>query len=278
MSLSDNFIIRKKLPIKLKQQPENIIIRKKIKLKLKSHEITPPPIQQKSTNNVEQKYKKPQITLKKSPMDQLNNYLDEKFKHHLMFIKDSWTEVKHKIRLDSNGQECWWDLELLLKHFAEQLNISCMANPSPQWPSNPFNRHPFDKSQLLLLGKQIKELKIPVNYMVKELFNYLQTKFRYLPIDKFTATFIGYVSSNYRYRHVNYKDSQSNYVGYWIKKTEPLTLFEERYNELKLIPPGEYDEENDRIIETEEYAFYKDILNTMPAETIDLDNNAMETF
>ena len=89
MSLSDNFIIRKKLPIKLKQQPENIIIRKKIKLKLKSHEITPPPIQQKSTNNVEQKYKKPQITLKKSPMDQLNNYLDEKFKHHLMFIKDS---------------------------------------------------------------------------------------------------------------------------------------------------------------------------------------------
>ena len=108
-------------------------------------------------------------------MDQLNAYLDKHFMYSLMMMKDSWSEVKHKIRLDHNQQECWWDLELLLRQFAEQLNTSTMNNPAPQWPSDPFNRIPFESAQLSLLGQQIKELQIPVNCMVKELFSYLQT-------------------------------------------------------------------------------------------------------
>lgn len=289
MATGDNLIIRKKIPIKLKEMPHlaesNVIIRKKIQLKLKDsynkhinpqETIKSPVLEVKKP---EAEIRKPQIMLKKKPViNQLNQYLDDNFKHHLMYIKESWSEVKYKIRLDNNNQECWWDLELLLIHFAEQLNSSAMSNPSPQWPSNPFNRVPFDKSQLSKLGKQIKELKLPVNYMIKELFNYLQTKFRYVNIEKFTGSFIAYVSSDYRFRIVNCKDSQGNYTGYWVKKTDPLSLFEERYIELKHITPGEYDDETDRIVERDEYIFYKDILNSMPQETIDLGSVAQESL
>ena len=270
--MTDNLVIRKKIELKNKsidsisENQNNVVIRKKIQLKLKG--VTNEPL------------KKPQILLKKksSSIDQLNQYLDENFMHHLMLIKESWSEVKYKIRLDNSGKECWWDLELLLLHFAEQLNISCMSNPSPQWPSNPFNRQPFTKSQLLKLSNQIKELKIPVNYAIKELFNYLQTKLRYVTIEKFTSFFIEYISQKYRYKLINYRDSQDNYIGYWVKKNEPITLFERRYNEFKLIAPSVYNEDIDRLVETPEYKFFKDILNSMPKETVDFGSIALESL
>lgn len=271
--MTDNLVIRKKIQLKNKivdpqsisEDQNNVVIRKKIQLKLK--ELT------------DDSLKKPPISLKKkSSIEQLNQYLDENFIHHLMYIKESWSEVKYKIRLDNSGQECWWDLEILLLHFAEQLNISCMSNPSPQWPSNPFNRQPFTKSQLLKLSTQIKELKIPVNYLIKELFNYLQTKFRYVPIEKFTACFIAYVNHNYRYKLINYLDSQDNYIGYWVKKNESFTLFERRYNEFKLVTPSVYNENTDQLVETPEHKFFKDILNCMPKETVDFSSIALESL
>ncbi len=276
MATANNIIIRKNISIDSKDKCEdNKIIRKKIQLKLK-------PEKNKIIHNCDRIEKTKLIlkkkTVEKSPMEQLNFHLDENFKHHLMFIKDSWSEVKHKIRLDTNNQECWWDLELLLKHFAEQLNVSCMSNPSPQWPSNPFNRIPFNKSQLILLGKQIKELGISVNYMLIELFNYLESKLRFLTIDKFCNSFIEYVNHHYHYRIINYKDSQGNYLGYWVKKKDELSLFERRYAEFKLITPREYDNSTDQLVETAEYLFYKDILDSMPEESIDLDLIANEKF
>lgn len=247
----ENQIIRKKIPLKLKTPAPatgpNTVIRKKLQLKSKVP----------------------------STIEQLNRYLDENFHHHLMYIKDSWSEVKHKIRLDSGGRECWWDLELLLLDFAEKLNYSCMSNPSPQWPSNPFNRIPFERSQLILLGKQIKELKIPLNYTVIELFKYLETSRRCY---SFTKHFIAYLDQHYRFRLINCKDSQDNYIGYWVKKSEPMTLFERRYHDLTQIAPYEADFNHDRMVEREEYRFYKDILNHMPEETINLESLSTAYF
>src|SRR5438105_4542691 len=98
-TMPENLVIRKKIPIKLKEpkpvepsKPSNVVIRKKIQIKLKE----------------------PVKKLQVSAIDQLNQYLDEKFLHHLMYVKNSWSEVKYKIQMDSNNQECWWDLELLL--------------------------------------------------------------------------------------------------------------------------------------------------------------------
>lgn len=275
MSLSNennNLIIRKKIALKLKEKAQldehelvkkesNVIIRKKIQIKLKK--------QKDSDSNEVVK-----LTTK-TDVAQLNKYLDDTFKHHLMMLKDSWSEVDYKIRMDNNNQECWWDLEFLVVHFAEQLNGSCMSNPSPHWPSNPFNRVAFTKQNIMTLHKQIKELKIPVNFMLNELFNYLQDKFRYVSIDKFTPNFIAYVNQKYRFKLVNSLDSQGNYIGYWVKKTDPLSLFEQRYKELQQISPTEYNEDTEEFEEREEYVFYKDILEAIPKENIDLSKTAL---
>jgi hypothetical protein len=249
----NNIVIRKKIELKVKKDyiitPNNVVIRKKLKLK-----DSPPML--------------PMTPIIDSLPD--DNYLDQKFLHHLMLIKDSWSEVKYKIRLDSNEQECWWDIEILLEHFAEQLNCSTMSNPSPQWPSNPFNRVQFEKRQLLQLGRQIKDTNLSVNCMIREFFNFLETKLRYVSIEKFSTCFVNYVSRNYRFRIINSKDSQCNYIGYWTQKDLPVSTFEMHYAECKKIFPCEYDEASDRTIERDEYRFYKEILDSIPSENVDL--------
>ncbi len=252
----------------------NMIIRRKIQLKLK------PPDSQSKGDKIPIQVKSDITTY-----DQLIKYLDDKYLHHLMYLKDSWSEVKYKIKMnmyptgstEKGSQECWWDLEILLKHFAEQLNTACMDGPSPQYPSNPFNRQPFRRSQLLILHQQIQELHLPVNYLIAELFDYLKPNKSDLPnLETFAKTFITFISPRYRFKLVNHKDSQENYIGYWVKKTDPLTLFELRYNELKLIAPSEYDPRNDRLVERRQYRLYREILNLFPKDNIDLDQVALD--
>ncbi len=265
-------LISQRIPIKLKtntsllpiqtelppsQNSNSSIIRRKITLKI------PPDI------IVETKQTKIPVTL-----NSLNTYLDQHFLHNLMMIKDSWSEVKYKIRMDSSNQECWWDLEILLKHFAEQLNTSCMNNPSPQYPSNPFNRQPFTRIQLLTLANQVKDLKLIVNLAVAELFEYLKTTID--QNNQFLTKFVNYLSVGYRFRVVNYKDSQDNYLGYWINRKDPLTTFETLYHQMTLITPSYYDSTRDRLVERHEYVVFKTRLNSLPLEQIDLDTMALD--
>jgi hypothetical protein len=266
-------------PANVPPKPNNMIIRRKIQLKLK-------PTDNQTQTKISTDKIPIQVKSDITTYDQLIEYLDQKYLHHLMYLKDSWSEVKYKIKMNTystsntttdTGQECWWDLEILLKHFAEQLNTACMDGPSPQYPSNPFNRQPFRRSQLLTLHEQIKELHLPVNYLIAELFDYLKQSKSDLPnLTTFAKNFIAFISPKYRFRLVNHKDSQENYIGYWVKKTDPLTLFELRYNELKLITPSEYDARHDRLVERRQYRLYREILNLFPKENIDLDQVALD--
>lgn len=253
----ENVIIRKKLQLKqIKDINGNTIIHKnipetsKIKIKLKDN---------------------------RSPIDKLNNYLNINFKHNLMYLKDTWADVKYKYQIDSNGKEGWWDLEMLLIHFAEQLNAASMSNPSPQWPSNPFNRIPYSKIQLLELGKHLVNLKLKINCILKQLILYLNEKIgQTLLINKFPMDFMKFIETKYRYQLLNNKDSQGNYIGHWVMNNTPLSLFENRYKEYLLITPSEYDSDDDELVETDEYNFYLDILNHMPKETSDFSIENLE--
>ena len=271
----------------------NMIIRKKITLRPKAEPIMPtvlkkPLANQSSLANKEQgKVKEPPIVIRKkitlkrketlpegfASREKFNKYLDSHFIHHLMGIKDTWSEVKYKIRLDSRSEECWWDLEMLLTYFAELLNSSVMTNPAPQWPSNPFNRIPFEKSQLLGLAHQVYDLQLPVNYMISSLFAYLQTDFNSINPDRFDQDFLSYLSKvdQYRFKIMNTKDSQGNYLGYWVPKTEPFSTFELQFARLKQIPPREYNPIIDRLVETLAYRIQTNILNGFPPETVDFE-------
>lgn len=209
-------------------------------------------------------------------INQLNQYLDQHFKHNLMYLKDNWSEVKYKYHINTMGKENWWDLEMLLEHFAEQLNISNMGGPAPKWPSNPFNRIFYTSQQLSELGVHLNKLQIPINHVLKELIIYLKKssadnieKLSTDNIEKSLAEFIKHLECNYRYQLINKKDSQGNYIGHWVPKKQPLSIFENQYKEFLLIPPREYDEDDDEFIETDEYLFYLDLLNHIPSENCD---------
>ena len=311
---TNNTIIRKKIKIRLKNDVQdknpsdritttnngkNILIHNKIKLKNQHPQLNKHKIQLKKKEKDQSKNiiinKRKLIALRNAQrtfaglvignaltkhFDQynrnLNNYLDDNYLHHLMYLKDSWSEVNHKIKLDSNGLECWWDIELLLMHFAEQLNSSNMGLPTPTWPSNPFNNVHFTKIQISYLYRRIKKLKLQVNYMVQELFNYLMTKLRYVKISKFRGCFITYVSHKYRYKMINSKDSQQNYLGYWVKKDTPYSLFEQRYREYTQMPPAEYDIDLDQVVESDESKLWKDLLDHIPTESVDFGSTAFD--
>jgi len=67
------------------------------------------------------------------------NYLDYKYYNYLISGESSWSEVLPKYRIFLNKKELW-DIRLLVKHFANQLDLCNSSQPSPQLPSNPFNR------------------------------------------------------------------------------------------------------------------------------------------
>lgn len=253
-----NVIIRKKLQLKknIINNTDNIIVRKNIDIPALS---------------------KIKLKLKENPIDKLNKYLDMNFHHNLMYLKDSWSDVNYKYQIDCHGKEDWWDLEMLIMHFTEQLNASTMSGPSPQWPSNPFNRQPYNIKQLLELGKHISKLEIPINIILKELLIYIKTiKNILLLTSKFSVEFIKYIENRYRYQLLNNKDSQGNYIGHWVEKNVSLSLFEIRYKELQQITPSEYDSDDDTFIETDEYIFYMDLLNYIPKEFCDYSRDNLE--
>lgn len=260
-----------KIQIKLKKKETLIIPKIKLKLKLKNNDKSSS-VEIKNASSSSGITDDNDINLRNLydngicntendiEMRKLNDYLDKNFLQYLMYVKDSWSEVKYKIRFDTENQECWWDLELLLKHFGEQLNVSTMSNPAPKWPFNPFTRQLFNRHQLMKLGLQIKKINFDAEDIIQEFFNFLE---KYSNIDQFTFDFQSYLSQNYRYKLVNMTDSQENYVGYWVKKTEPLSLFEMRYNEFNSICPFIYDQRSRQLIANREYTFYKEILDSI---------------
>lgn len=219
------------------------------------------------------KTKKYKILLK--PEHGLNAYLDRKFKHCLMGICDSWSEVKYKIRLDSHNQECWWDLEVLLLHFAERLNSSNMSNPDPQWPSDPFTNVEFKKERLINMYDKIQYLDIEVNLAVKEFFKYLNSNMRYVKINKFSSCFIKFLEKKYRFKVINCIDSQENYMGYWVDKAVPESEFELNFKEYMTVAPFDESIGSNELIETHEFQICKAILNSLPAESIDFSERSL---
>jgi len=196
-------------------------------------------------------------------------YLDENFSHHLMGLKDSWKEVTHRIRLDSQNQECWWDLELLVRIFAEQLNQACSSNPAPKWPHNPFNRVFFTRDQMLFVRDEVRRVSLPVNVVLHEFFNIVNDQTQ--DNSNFAQYYIQHMSVHYRFKLYNSRDSQSNYHGCWVSNAEPLSEFEEIYHSLDEISPFEYDADTDDLVPNEEYVYASHLLSEYPQEEVDLD-------
>lgn len=205
--------------------------------------------------------------------------LDTTSLHNLLYIKNSWSEVpfEHRIKL-SDG---YWDLTLLLDHFTQQLNSVDMENPASVYPASIMTKVPYSAKDLLIIKTFVKKLELPINVALHVFLNTsVQTHRKWhaeavLDMNGRSKTMLKWLDQKLRFRTINSKDSQECFIGYWVDKNEPLSDFEELYEDfmdecLVIFDPieSEYVHNPDR------EALYLDLLD-YPKETwcIDDKNN-----
>jgi len=167
-------------------------------------------------------------------------YLDRMFRHNLMNIYNSWSEidVSEYIELDNE----MWPLSIIINTITQQLNNSNMENPYLIYPNNPFTRTPFTPNALIRIAQKIRFLNIPVNVALKLLLEqseksiakYYNESLNYL--DRHSILLMSLIYQHLRFMTVNYKNSQNNYTGFWVRKNKKLTKFEKLYISFNEVP------------------------------------------
>ncbi len=173
--------------------------------------------------------------IKKNTEELTNN-----FNFMLMNIKDCWEEVPihHRIKI-SDG---WWDITLLMQHIVSQLNRCEMENPFPIYPSSPFTRELYTTDDIIKIKNRILKLNIPINISLKIFLKASPDNIQLFFDDakarsnRFSPRLVDYLKDRLRYRMINRRNSQSSFMGYWVKLDETETYFEQLYNEYKLMP------------------------------------------
>lgn len=164
--------------------------------------------------------------------------LDLTHKHNLMNLYYSWADIDPSeiIFLDSEP----WPIHIIISTITHQLNNSNMENPYLIYPNNPFTREPFTESALLTLSKKIKELNIKVHISLKLLLEQTNISRFYgeakSNLDRHSILLMTVICKTLRFMTVNYKNSQNNYTGFWIRKNIKKTQFETLYTKLNEEP------------------------------------------
>lgn len=209
----------------------------------------------------------------------LNKYysdLDAKFYHNLLGIYDSWNDVelKNHIKVDKE----YWPVDILLNHFSQQLNNSTMELQYPIYPTNPYTRQTFSVDALLKIKNRIKLLKIRVNVALKVFLNLPEKTLTQIYKDamcsqnRHSHLLTRHLETYLRFKLINCKNSQFNYVGYWVRKTLPTSPFEMIYKDYRNAPYQMYDRYHDMIINNPYRIRIEKTINDMQPEIFDISN------
>ena len=196
--------------------------------------------------------------------------LDSKYNKYLIGGEYSWKEIPAKYRFKINKNEMW-DIRFLLKHFTQQLNHSDMGNCSPQFPSNPFTRNIYNYKELSKFKNKINNLLIELHISMHEFFKMniklllykieqRDNKYNYL-----SQKLVNHFNKNLRFKNINYKDSQDNYIGHWTKNTIKKTTFELLHADWISCPPYIQDITGN-LINNIERQIFNEILLSCPSE------------
>ena len=167
-------------------------------------------------------------------------YLDSNFKHFLLEGQSSWTDIpiKNIIKLDENT---YHDIGFLIDYLTSILNNSNMCQACPIYPRCPFTRVEYTNIHLQLIKKKIIDNNLKINIVLetflnspyKKWYNYIKNKKK----TNSTENIKKFFNKTLRYKLINKLDSQNNFVGYWVKKEQHNSIFEELYIEWLKIPP-----------------------------------------
>jgi hypothetical protein len=117
-----------------------------------------------------------------------------------------------------------------------------MENPNPKYPSSPFTRKPATLKELSILKSRIKYLNLKVNIALKIL---LSTDTHCLwecyqeahdSDDQSSDHLLEIFNMYMRFQIVNEKNSQDSFIGHWVLKTTPPSVFELMYDAWKNTP------------------------------------------
>jgi hypothetical protein len=202
------------------------------------------------------------------------DHLNENFRHYLLVGDDDWGLIDKRYRYKVSDTE-WWDIRILLAYITQNLNFTNMGEPKPHFPSNPFTRDKYTQSQLRLIYQRSKYLKIRLDISVETFFNMklkramklqnLEDRNSKDPRNILSGLMIDRFRDTLRYHIVNSKDSQENYIGYWVDKDSSYSDFEHVYNEWNEKSPYVYNS-MDILVPNPEKQFFKDILSHIPIE------------
>lgn len=173
---------------------------------------------------------------------QQTDTLNQQYSHMLICGEDDWTEIpfSHRFRICEPLDE-WWSAPALLSHITQQLNHADMNGPVITYPCSPFTRRPYDPVTLHRLKSKCKQLGLEIHPSVqfllksnrksKFMLNKIFTKLVKYGDNEFNSREImrslrAWFEESLRYRLLNRKDSQNNYLGVWVPKKSSKTSFE----------------------------------------------------
>ncbi|ARF09461.1 hypothetical protein Indivirus_1_84 [Indivirus ILV1] len=161
------------------------------------------------------------------------DYLDRTFGHNLMNLYDSWSEINPNEYVELDNE--MWPVNIIINTITHQLNNSNMENPYLIYPNNPFTRASFTPNALLKLAEKIRNINTPINVVLKllleqseqSIIRYYNESLHYL--DRHSILLMSMICNSLRFMTINYKNSQNNYVGFWVRKNKKKTEFETLY-------------------------------------------------
>jgi hypothetical protein len=137
----------------------------------------------------------------------------------------TWCDLKDTETIKLEGNYCF-GLQYIIEYVNNKLNSSNMNNPLPAYPVNPFTNKLMAKKDLKKVKKMVllsqTKVALPVKAFLEDESLWVDDKNKYdhyKMVDKLE-------SHKLRYKRINLKDSQDNYVGYWVPKPTPYTPFE----------------------------------------------------
>ena len=169
-----------------------------------------------------------------------NAFLDRNFIEYLIMGESSWSEIPFRYQFQISSNQ-WWDIRFLTKHFAQLLNHNDMITPSPSFPRNPFTRELFSPSELNAYFVRVTRIQLPVNIALKK-FKASPYKNWYKCLKRtsakkkthnqiITQKIVSFLTKSMRYKLINQSNSECSFVGHWVIRNRPLSVFEKTYRD-----------------------------------------------
>lgn len=207
----------------------------------------------------------------------------------LLGIDNSWRDIpiKNIIKIDTK----YWNINVLINAFSNQLCSCDFQNPKPIYPSNPYTRKNFKPEELIQIAKHIQDNNIKIYIGLKVFLRGGLKTLKKIYIQEYgtnhetSSKITEYMKLFLRFKLINSKNSQDCYIGFWIDKKTLLSNFERMlltYNQMPyqqiVIVRTSFFMDTEMICENYEKKILEEKLKKLNNETFNIDDEKYKEF